>query len=90
MMANYHAAFAGGGQLAEWPLPEFAVRQAMMTEPLGIEGGNLIAPKTPGLGVKLNREIEVKYPFRKEAVYTCLGDLRELPSERVWEADSDD
>jgi len=90
MMANYHAAFAGGGQLAEWPLPKFALRQAMMTEPLGIEGGNLIAPATPGLGVKLTPEIEAKYPFREEAVYTCLEDLRELPSDRVWEAGARD
>jgi L-alanine-DL-glutamate epimerase-like enolase superfamily enzyme len=86
MMANYHAAFAGGGQLAEWPLPEFAVRQTMMTEPLAIAGGNLIAPATPGLGVKLTPEIEAQYPFREEALYTCLQDLSELPPDRVWEA----
>jgi len=73
MMANYHAAFAGGGLLVEWPMPAYALRSEMLVEPLKIEAGCLVAPTAPGLGANLAPEIEQKYPFRADAVYQCLG-----------------
>jgi len=69
LMANYHAAFAFGGRLAEWPLPEYPLRQALLRAPLDVTNGTLQAPRTPGLGVALTPEIEKQYAFREDAVY---------------------
>lgn len=74
MMANYHAALAGGGQLAEWPMPVYPLREEMVVVPWQIENGKLTVPEVPGLGVKLTSYIEEKYPFREEAAYQCLVD----------------
>jgi L-alanine-DL-glutamate epimerase-like enolase superfamily enzyme len=83
MAANYHAALAGGGRLAEWPMPEFPLREAMLVEPFEIVDGRLQPPTTPGLGVELTDEVEERYPFREGAVYECLRDV-ELPDAAVW------
>jgi len=85
MMANYHAAFAGGEELAEWPMLQFPIREAMMVEPLRIEKGQLHAPTAPGLGVKLTSEIEKKYPFSEDAVYSCMGSTSETFADSIWE-----
>jgi L-alanine-DL-glutamate epimerase-like enolase superfamily enzyme len=84
LWANYHAAFAGGARLAEWPMPAFALREALMIEPLRIAGGKLTRPETPGLGVRLTPEIERRFAFRDDAVYRCLAPAPALPEERVW------
>ena len=83
MMANYHAAFAGGGRLAEWPMKPYPLREALMLEPLSINNGSLAAPSTPGLGVTLTEEIERRFPFREDAVYACLAPPARL-DESVW------
>ena len=80
MMANYHAALAGGGELVEWPLPSYPLREAMAAEPWRIDGGHLRLPEVPGLGVRLTPEIEREYAFRSEAVYRCLVDPGRLPT----------
>ena len=85
MMANYHAAFAGGGRLAEWPMKPYPLREALMLEPLSINHGSLAAPTAPGLGVHLSEETERRFPFREDAVYTCLAPPAVL-DESVWEA----
>ena len=85
-MANYHAAFAGGGTLAEWPLPEFELRRALLVAPLEIKAGMLQIPTGPGLGVQLTPELEKYYAFREEAVYSCRRTLvasHLLPSGRT-------
>lgn len=71
--ANYAAAFAGGARLAEWPMPGFALRDALLVEPLAITDGFLAAPSAPGIGVALTPAIEAEYAFRTEAVYDCFG-----------------
>ena len=86
MTANYHIAFAEGGRLLEYPMPEFPLRREMLVEPLAIENGKLKAPLAPGLGVLLTPEIEAKYAFREEAVYTCLEAPTLLPDDSVWAA----
>ena len=63
-------AFAEGGRLLEYPMPEFPLRRDMLVDPLAIENGKLKAPLAPGLGVLLTQEIEAKYAFREEVVYT--------------------
>ncbi len=83
MMANYHAAFAGGGALAEWPMKPYPLREALMAEPLHLENGELHAPTAPGLGVTLTEETERRYPYQKDAVYACLAPPTVL-DESVW------
>ena len=83
MMANYHAAFAGGGRLAEWPMKRYALRDALMTDALDVDDGCLNAPTGPGLGVHLTAETERLYPFREDAVYACLVGAATL-DEGVW------
>ena len=69
MAANYHAAFAGGGTLAEWPLPAYPLRTELLEEPFHVVDGELALPTAPGLGIRLTPEVERRYPFRPDAVY---------------------
>ncbi len=79
MMANFHAALAGGGQMAEWPLPRYPLRQALSLQPWQIAGGRLRLPELPGLGLRLTPEIEREFAFREDAIYRCLYDGPPLP-----------
>jgi L-alanine-DL-glutamate epimerase-like enolase superfamily enzyme len=83
MMANYHAALAGGGATVEWPLPRFPLRDALVEQPWELRAGRISIPDTPGLGVRLTAELEREYAFREEAVYHCRVD----PALTVPEAD---
>ncbi len=84
MMANYHAALAAGGKLAEWPMPAYPLREAMVAHPWQLADGQLLVSDAPGLGVRLTPEIEQQYPFREEAIYACLADGSGLPPDRQW------
>lgn len=79
LMANYHAALAGGGSVAEWPIKSYPLRDALVREPWQVADGRLTLPATPGLGVRLTPEIEREYAFREDAVYQCLVDPGRLP-----------
>lgn len=79
MLANYHAAAAGGEDVAEWPLPAYPLRTRLMAAPWEIKDGRLRLPERPGLGVELTPEIEREFPFRPEAVYRCLPDVSRVP-----------
>lgn len=79
MLANYHAALAAGGEMVEWPLPAYALRDALFAEPLGIRGGCIELPDGPGLGAALTPEVERAFRFREEAVYHCLVDPTKAP-----------
>ena len=83
MLANYHAAVAGGGKVVEWPLPAYPLRQALMREPLRVVDGRLSLPDLPGLGVRLTPQIEREFQFREEAVYRCLVDPSLVPA-AIW------
>ena len=84
LMANYHAAFAGGGILGEWPMPAFPLRDELLVEPLRMRNGRLFPPETPGLGVALRPKIEERYPFKEEAVYQCPVDPGMLTTDASW------
>ncbi len=84
MMANYHAALAGGGILAEWPMPSYPIRDALVEQPWRIEDGILHLPDIPGLGVRLTPKFERQFPFRKDAVYNCLTETDASPQNDVW------
>jgi len=79
MLANYHAALAAGGEMVEWPLPDYPLRAALLADPLRVKGGSISLSDHPGLGARLTPEIEAAYPFRREATYRCLVDPGLLP-----------
>jgi D-arabinonate dehydratase/D-galactarolactone cycloisomerase len=65
VMANYHAAFASPNTTwLEYPTQPNPLIEALMTEPLQIVDGRVLAPTTPGLGITLTPELEERYPYR--------------------------
>jgi L-alanine-DL-glutamate epimerase-like enolase superfamily enzyme len=84
IMASYHAAFAGDGELVEYPMLDFPLGAEMIGDQGIISAGRLVRPTAPGLGVTLTPEMEAKYPFDPTAVYSCL--LQELhpPADESW------
>ena len=80
LLANYHAAAAAGEETAEWPLPQYPLRQRLMAEPWGLRDGGLQLAEVPGIGAVLTPELEREFPFRPEAVYRCLPDVSRVPA----------
>lgn len=80
LLANYHAAMAGGGERVEWPMPAYPLRAALWAEPIMVRDGRLSLPDAPGLGARLTPQIEAAYPYRREANYRCLVDAGRLPT----------
>ena len=80
MMANYHAALAGGELLVEWPRPHFELREALVVEPWRIDAGCLFRYDAPGWGVRVTPQLAAKFPFREDAVHTCRVDATKIPS----------
>jgi len=82
IMASYHAAFAAGGDLVEYPMLDFPLAAEMIGDHGRIENGRLLRPTMPGIGVTLTREMEARYPFDETAVYSCaLIDFGPPPDE---------
>lgn len=82
IMASYHAAFAAGGDLVEYPMLDFPLGAEMMGNQGEIANGRLIRPTAPGIGVRLTPEMESRYPFDPTAVYSCaLIDFGPPPDE---------
>jgi L-alanine-DL-glutamate epimerase-like enolase superfamily enzyme len=71
IMASYHAAFAAGGKLAEYPMLDFPLGAEMIGDQGRIENGMLLRPTAPGLGLTLTPDMEARYPFDETAVYSC-------------------
>ena len=69
--ASYHAAFAAGGDLVEFPMLDFPLGAEMMGDQGTIRNGRLLRPVAPGIGVVLTPEMEARYPFDPDAVYSC-------------------
>ena len=84
IMASYHAAFAGGGHLVEYPMLSFPLGEEMIGASMQIQHGRLHRPDAPGLGVLLTDDIEKRYPFDETAVYTCKLIDHEKPPESYW------
>lgn len=64
VMANLHAALA----TPNIPMVEYCqipnpLREVLLAEPLAIEGGHVLPPTGPGLGVGITPEIERDFPF---------------------------
>lgn len=84
IMASYHAAFAGGGDLVEWPMLAHPLTDDMIAGRAVIRGGRLLRPDTPGLGVDLTPAIEARYPFDPGAVYSCILADYGPPPDGYW------
>lgn len=71
IMASYHAAFAAGGKLVEYPMLAFPLGAEMIGDQGKIVDGELLRPTASGLGLTLTPEMEARYPFDETAVYSC-------------------
>lgn len=90
VMASYHAAFAAGGQLVEFPMLDFPLRTEMIGDQGRIVDGWLLRPTAPGLGVTLTEEMEQRYPFDDTAVYSCMLNDWGPPPDEHWRRDPAD
>jgi L-alanine-DL-glutamate epimerase-like enolase superfamily enzyme len=65
VMGNYHAAFAMPScRWLEYPSQPNPLISVLMTEPLQLQEGRVLAPTAPGLGLRLTPELEAAYPYR--------------------------
>ncbi len=71
IMASYHAAFAAGGKLVEYPMLAFPLGAEMIGDQGRIVDGELLRPTAAGLGLTLTPDMEARYPFDETAVYSC-------------------
>lgn len=84
IMASYHAAFAAGGELVEYPMLDFPLAAEMIGDQGRIVDGRLVRPTAPGLGLTLTPEIEARYPFDETAVYSCMLTDFGPPPDEYW------
>ena len=84
IMASYHAAFAGDGDLVEWPMLHHPLTDDMIGDRAPIRNGRLLRPDSPGIGVELTPEIEARYPFDPSAVYSCMLADYGPPPDDYW------
>ena len=84
IMASYHAAFAAGGNLVEYPMLDFPLGAEMMDDRAPIADGRLLRPRAPGLGIELTAEMEARYPFDETAVYSCMLHDWGPPPDETW------
>jgi len=86
IMASYHAAFAAGGDLVEYPMLDFPLGAEMIGDQGRIEGGRLLRPTAAGLGLTLTPQMEALYPFDPTAVYSCVLHDWGPPPDSYWSA----
>jgi len=86
IMASYHAAFAAGGDLVEYPMLDFPLGAEMIGDQGRIEGGRLLRPTAAGLGLKLTPQMEARFPFDPSAVYSCVLHDWGPPPDSYWSA----
>ena len=84
IMASYHAAFAAGGSLVEYPMLAFPLADEMIGDQGRILNGRLLRPTAPGLGVSLTADMEGRYPFDETAVYSCMLHDWGPPPDEYW------
>ncbi len=86
IMASYHAAFAAGGLLVEYPMLAVPLGAEMMGDQARIERGRLFRPTAPGIGVTLTPDMETAYPFDETAVYSCMLTDWGPPPDDYWKS----
>jgi len=88
IMANYHAAFAGGGAMVEYPMLDFPLSAKMFTDQRRISSGKLLCTDAPGLGITLTPEIEAAHVFDPSAVYSCALQTPQKPADADWRSET--
>ncbi|HBY96661.1 MAG: mandelate racemase/muconate lactonizing enzyme family protein [Ardenticatenaceae bacterium] len=64
MMANLHFAVSTPGcVLAEHSRATYPLREELLSEPLALEDGHVILPRSPGLGVRLPEDLRERYRY---------------------------
>lgn len=64
LMANMHAfACTPNGLIVEWSQAHNPLRELILREPLRFEGGQLLLPEHPGLGVDITPDLQQRYPY---------------------------
>ena len=84
IMASYHAAFAGGGELVEFPMLDFPLGTEMLGDQAMICSGRLNRPTAAGLGVTLTPDMEARYRFDESAIYCCILSDWGPPADKTW------
>src|SRR5690349_15379561 len=52
--------YANGGRVGMYPFP---LADEILASPLQLENGELIVPRTPGLGIEIDERAIARYPF---------------------------
>jgi hypothetical protein len=52
--------YSGSNRPGMYPFP---LAEEMLTDPLPIERGEIVVPREPGLGVRINEEVIERYPW---------------------------
>ena len=86
IMASYHAAFAAGGDMVEYPMLDFPLAEEMIGANARIVGGRLHRSDASGLGIALTPEMERKYSFDEKAVYSCALIDWGPPPDEYWKS----
>lgn len=84
IMANYQCAFARRGNLVEYPMIPFKLEEEMFGDQRIIKEGKVLKPVANGIGINLSKDIEEKFNFDEEAVYSCVVVDRGQPKDLYW------
>jgi len=68
----------------EFPMLAFPLGTEMIGDQGRIEGGRLLRPTAPGLGLILTPEMEARYAFDPSAVYSCVLHDWGPPPDQYW------
>jgi L-alanine-DL-glutamate epimerase-like enolase superfamily enzyme len=63
LVAEYleYPCYSGGSAAGMYPFP---LASEIIRDPLEIEAGDLVVPRSPGLGVAVNEEVIGRYPWQ--------------------------
>ena len=84
IMANYQCAFACHGKLVEYPMIPFKLEEEMFSDQRRIQNGKVLKPTADGIGIYFSDDIEHRYDFDDEAVYSCVVAERGQPPDEYW------
>tara|TARA_Y100000031_G_scaffold138966_1_gene165323 strand:+ start:1203 stop:1529 length:327 start_codon:yes stop_codon:yes gene_type:complete len=78
---------AGGrmnGKLVEYPMIPFKLEEEMFSDQRRIQNGKVLKPTADGIGIYFSDDIENRYEFDDEAVYSCVVVERGQPPDEYW------
>jgi len=84
IMANYQCAFAFNGKLVEYPMIPFKLEEEMFKDQRLIKEGKVLKPTANGIGINFSQDLEKRFKFDEEAVYSCVVVDRGQPVDDCW------